>query len=191
MGSGFTTRQVCLISSGPIRHILTLKTDWFMLPGEYYRELFIRQGFKGRSYYNSAEQPDIDAYFDLELESAKHPAILHSIFDGAKTRGETWTRQDWLCVNCINSFLDRHKMNWWLDHKRSCQSPLLQQSFTYPFLLIVALVVGHTIPEDCWYVICWLWFFSMSLMRDRWGYNCRTQVHNFEHAGKLNVCRLF
>jgi hypothetical protein len=141
------------ISGSRIGHELTLKTDWFMLIGELTRITFILHGFSGYAYYNSADNPDIVAFFDLELKFAKHPAILHSMFDGAAARGEIWTRQDWLCVNCINSFLDRHKMNWWLDRKRSCQSPLLLQRFTYPFLLIVALVVGHTIPEDCWYVI--------------------------------------
>jgi hypothetical protein len=99
---------------------LTPKIDWFMLCGEICNEDFIHHGFKGNTYHNLAENPDIFKFFDFESEPAKISEILHSIFDSAATRGETWTRQDWLCADCIRSFLDRHKMNWWLDRKRSC-----------------------------------------------------------------------
>jgi hypothetical protein len=104
-------------SNSSLRNGLTLQVDWFMLCGEIPYEDFSCRGFKGNTYYNLAEKPEIVAFFDIKSETAKLPAILHSMFDGAATRGEAWTRQDWLCRNCVYSFLDRHKMDWWLDRK--------------------------------------------------------------------------
>jgi hypothetical protein len=89
-----------------------------MLYGDISRESFCRRGFMGNTYHNLAEKPVITKFFDVEATNIQD--ILNSMFDFAATRGETWTRKDWLCIKCIYFFFDRHKMDWWLDHKRSC-----------------------------------------------------------------------
>ncbi|KAJ8081066.1 hypothetical protein PM082_017907 [Marasmius tenuissimus] len=81
---------------------------------------------------------------------------------------EDWKADDWLCTRCLTKFLKANLHLWLLDKK--IQGEPSAASDTSFLIVTRGGTAGDELPDDCWY-----------------GWNCSTQIHNFEHARKLNV----
>ncbi|THH17397.1 hypothetical protein EW146_g3398 [Bondarzewia mesenterica] len=51
-----------------------------------------------------------------------YPVFMNAMFDECEDQADGWSKQDWLCEQCIRSFLTDHLCSWWLHRKAERQS---------------------------------------------------------------------
>ena len=69
--------------------------------------------FPGKLYENRAE-----AALYKTLRSMYSSTLMHQLFDSKQDTYQEWSKEDWICFNCLLSFFRDTLPIWWLDKKR-------------------------------------------------------------------------
>lgn len=131
---------------------------------------------KGELSKNRLEKPYFERLIrSIPEEGSAYEYVVQDLLDSDyKTpEYEDWSSDDWLCTECLTKFL-KDNLHLWLLDKKIQGEPLIVRPKTVASSHGLDCSAGEDIPADCWY-----------------GWNCRTQTHNMEHAKKLNVILLF
>jgi hypothetical protein len=105
--------------------------------------------FKGLLSSNLAEaQPFCN---QIGVPGFTYTTFLQEIHDVRTSEFDTWDKQDWLCLQCVEETIQSHLHLWFLEHKRKGMSTIASLSLANKHTL--SAPAGQTIYEDCWYVL--------------------------------------
>jgi hypothetical protein len=125
-------------------------------------------------------------FLTIQLDVDVYPKMIEEIFD-VKQQPEFayWNKDGWFCLDCVKSLV-KENLHLWLLHRRTlgmlvCSS---RSSIAY-FDASWGAGFGRLLVSSPFFSLCVALFLVRSYLR--YGYDCRTQVHNDNHAKKLNV----
>ncbi|KAF9235397.1 hypothetical protein BU15DRAFT_51483 [Melanogaster broomeanus] len=106
-GEGDKCAQVWLYHPRSVR-LLTFLLDWGYLKGtlESPSETFVKLP------YNLVEKP----LFQV-VRSADYSTLFHELFACRGDSFAKWSKEDWLCYDCIQNFFQQTLLRWWRDRK--------------------------------------------------------------------------
>lgn len=102
-----TTRRVRLFHPSS-RHWLIHNLDWARLKGYI--------GIPSENFPNLSRNVVEKPLFKTLLE-ADYDTLFHELFAHRGEHSKDWTKQDWICIDCIREFFRVSVFRWWREQK--------------------------------------------------------------------------
>jgi hypothetical protein len=108
MHSGLVQREECDCFVLHLVVALTQLLDWARLKGYIglSSEIFVKLP------YNVVERP----LFKI-LQEANYDTLFHELFAHRGDPSKDWTKQDWICLECIQEYFRISVFRWWRQRK--------------------------------------------------------------------------
>lgn len=85
--------------------------DWDYLKGQVGYDL--HHQFKGKLWSNRAEKG-----FRAALRNIEYPVLMNELSEMRPDGYKEWTKQQWICFDCLRQFITDILPFWWLGVKR-------------------------------------------------------------------------
>ncbi|KAI0322318.1 hypothetical protein OF83DRAFT_1094673 [Amylostereum chailletii] len=110
-------------------HNLWNESNWDLLYGALSPNDILMHCIPGLLPRNIVDKDRLREHFNAQTFLL--PVFLDALFEGAHARGEGLSKDKWLCMDCVKTFITRHICFWWVNTKQQA---------------------GESIPdESCWY----------------------------------------